>query len=343
MEIDYGKILEQNEVFIPEGVRNEERARKGDVGFCAYVPMRGPGWVYKFNTDKKGQLSRGDLGRDIVNLFLIFILLYIAIATILQVSGFNTKQLLTTLIIIAFLVNFSLVITRLIVDAANVLTVGFYNSFEKDASGKISISNTFRNALDSEKLIDQQKALDPKTAVMPSLTRLLSMLLGTAVMLIAGFIFLIFGILFIIRAVVLIILMILSPLAFAARILPSTQKHSSTWWHELFSQAFFAPAAMFMLWVSAQVAAGVQNSTFKQTAFGTNNKDIMSMMITQDWNGIAVFMLQFVIIIILLFASLVVAKKMGAAGAEAVQKGVTKGLRKAQGYAGRSDRLYERK
>ncbi len=66
------------------------------------------------------------LGRDIVNIFLIFILLYIAIATILQLSGYGAKQLLTTLIVIAFLVNFSLVITKLIIDASNILPLEFY-------------------------------------------------------------------------------------------------------------------------------------------------------------------------------------------------------------------------
>ena len=46
------------------------------------------------------------LARDIVNIFLIFILLYIAIATILQVSGYGAKELLAMLIVIAFLSEF---------------------------------------------------------------------------------------------------------------------------------------------------------------------------------------------------------------------------------------------
>ncbi len=92
------------------------------------------------------------LCRDIVNLFLIFILLYIAIATILQVSGYGAKELLVSLIVIAFLVNFSLVITKLVVDASNILAVEFYNSLAAGSSSSttVNVADSFIEGLNIE-------------------------------------------------------------------------------------------------------------------------------------------------------------------------------------------------
>src|SRR3989344_684841 len=63
--------------------------------------------------------------RDVANIFFIFILLIIAIATILRLESYGAKQLLPKLIILALLINFSLVIATTIVDASNVLALTF--------------------------------------------------------------------------------------------------------------------------------------------------------------------------------------------------------------------------
>ncbi len=289
--------------------------------------------------------------RDIVNLFLIFILLFIAIAIILQVSRFGSKELLITLIIVAFLVNFSLVITRLVIDASNVLAVEFYKAFPTktgtDGKTTTTISLAFRNAFNLQTVVDSNlqnfanapggsgnATTDAKNAY---LTLFLTYTLGSLVCFIAAFIFIIIAILFFIRMVVLLILMVLAPLAFAAHVLPSTKSHSSKWWDSLFSQAFFAPAALFMLWLSAKMAG----SGFIQDTLNVGNKGLSNMLVSAaakglDWDNIAKFSLQFVIIAIMLLASLVIAKQMGAAGANSVINAGTKAARKVQGYAGRA-------
>jgi hypothetical protein len=66
-----------------------------------------------------------EITRDIANIFFIFILLIIAIATILRLESYGAKQLLAKLIIVALLVNFSLVIAFAVVDAANILALTF--------------------------------------------------------------------------------------------------------------------------------------------------------------------------------------------------------------------------
>ncbi len=62
--IDYEEILKGGEVFVPKEVR------EGNTSFfCAYVPMRGPGWVYKITTGKDGKLSRGSLGQNVFGVY----------------------------------------------------------------------------------------------------------------------------------------------------------------------------------------------------------------------------------------------------------------------------------
>ncbi len=173
---------------------------------------------------------------------------------------------------------------------------------------------------------------------------LLAVSFGCIILAIAGFIFLVAGILFVIRMVVLMILMVFAPLAFGAYVLPSTKKHFTKWLHTLFEQSFFAPAMLFMLWFTATVI----NSGFIKKALnpaGTNSA--LSYAAEFDWVGSKsppraygniAFILNFVIIIIFLIASLIVAKQMGAMGADSAQKGLSKIGKKAQGYAGKVGR-----
>lgn len=278
------------------------------------------------------------VARDIVNLLLIFILLYIAISTILQVAGYGAKELLLTLIIIAFLVNFSLVITKLIIDASNVLAVSFYNTFPKGTDGGVKISEVFKTALGLEKIAIAEDAIKKADGGI----LFLATIFGAAVALIAGFIFLVFAALFFIRMVVLMILMILAPLAFAAHVLPSTQQHASKWWSSLFNQSFFAPAALFMLYLAARIAS----SGFIENSLGINIKlssdkgiaDILKSFSTKgdpNKGDLVIFAVQYLIIAIVLCASLVIAKQMGAMGAQTAIAGGKKMGKKLQGYAGR--------
>jgi hypothetical protein len=316
------------------------RVGGGILDFGISFSISGP----LFRNLAKGEaVNKGwQVSRDIVNLFLIFILLYIAIATILQISGYGAKELLATLIIIAFLVNFSLVITRLIIDASNVLTTGFYSQFNKNDKGEVSVSLTFARAFDFEKIVSETEGIETaKSPVLP-IVRLLSYLFGTVIMVIAGFIFAIFGALFLIRMVVLLLLMILAPLAFAGHILPSTKKLASKWWDTLFSQAFFAPIALFLLWFSAYLA--IANRDTIKGLFDIGDKGISDMvamaMRNKSSTPIIGYFVGYIFVAFFLCASLVMAKSMGAVGAEVVQKGFLKAGKKVQGYAGRIGRRY---
>jgi len=64
--------------------------------------------------------------RDVANMAFIFVLLYIAIATILNLGDY--KKLLVNLVIVALVINFSAFFTKIIIDASNIVALGFYNA-----------------------------------------------------------------------------------------------------------------------------------------------------------------------------------------------------------------------
>lgn len=76
--------------------------------------------------------------RDLSNIFFILILLYVGIKTVLNMGGHETKSMITSVIIMALLINFSLFFTRIVIDSSNILALIFYNQLDvryKDANG----------------------------------------------------------------------------------------------------------------------------------------------------------------------------------------------------------------
>mgnify|MGYP003532565324 FL=1 len=65
--------------------------------------------------------------RDLSNIFFILILLYVAIKTVLNMGGHETKSMITSVIIMAVLINFSLFFTKIVIDSSNILALIFYN------------------------------------------------------------------------------------------------------------------------------------------------------------------------------------------------------------------------
>lgn len=70
------------------------------------------------------------LVRDISNIFFIVILVYVGIATVFNMSSANMKKVVANLILNALLINFSLFVTRVVIDVSNVVARVFYHSVE---------------------------------------------------------------------------------------------------------------------------------------------------------------------------------------------------------------------
>ncbi len=201
----------------------------------------------------------------LTNLFFILIFVGIALAFILKTETFGMKKALPNLIIIALLINFSLVFVGMITDIGdifrNALLSSFGNNFVSLATEPLnqsawSVFGWFM-AIPVGYLIT---ALIPyaNVAGLAIIAVLFLTDISTGGMLLkglflivlnfvtGGIFFLYFG-LFLVRIVIIWILAISAPLALFAYILPATKKYFSQWLHYLISWTFMGIAAIFLI------------------------------------------------------------------------------------------------
>jgi len=158
--------------------------------------------------------------RDLANIFFIFLILYIAIATILRLDNVNTKKLLVQLVIVALLLNFSLFFTKVLIDASNILAIRFHQVIA-DAGGGNGIAGAFMQKLGMQSFADPVGAAKFISEINGPINILLVGILSSVLFLVVAFVFGAMAIMLIARFIILIFLMILSPLAFISMALPN--------------------------------------------------------------------------------------------------------------------------
>ncbi|MFH0846346.1 MAG: hypothetical protein V1851_03055 [Patescibacteria group bacterium] len=274
-----------------------------------------------------GEIGMVNIGwtifRDLSNMLFIFILLFASIGTILGLSSFNFKNLIKDIILIALLINFSLFATGLVIDASNILALGFYNKLiintGSQENGAIientewdrGISTIFAKALNIKSIYDIKniKVTDTEKGKINDTNIFTIGLLGSIFLLVTAFIFFAAGVLFLKRTIILIMLMMVSPLAFMAMALPQTKKFFGQWQSMLLSEAFFAPIYLMIIYI---VARGITSESFRATLSGAGNGDFANAFI----GGPIVVIINFFLITGIMVAALVSASNMGASGAK---------------------------
>ncbi len=259
--------------------------------------------------------------RDLANMFFIFILIYEAIRTILGISGVSAKKVLTNVIIVALLLNFSLFFTKIMIDASNIVTLGFYNKVTEMSGGNnttvgehIGLAGPFLAKMGLTGLFSIDSVVAGSNGVLAGgnlKTIGINALLASTFLFITGMVFWAANIMFISRFVTLVFLMILSPIAFAGAVIPDAGM-SKKWWKGLFSNLFFAPAYMAMVWVSIVVLDGVlpKRDPTKWAQVLVANGGVVP---SEDALGL---ILSWIIVCAMIIGCLIVAKDFGAKGAD---------------------------
>lgn len=281
----------------------------------------------QYVNDNNGITTAWQAVRDIINISFIFILLYVAIGAMF--SLFSYKKVLVNVIIVALLINFSAILPKVIIDASNILALEFYD--------RIGDGETFTGAPDVTKTIvanlgltlnngddiyDKYSKNETPQLPHPNLSSLalIAGIFGKIIfLLVTAVILAVAAWMFILRTIVLIFLIVLSPAAVAAYMLPATQKYFSQWFQRLLNEAFFAPAYLFMLYIVISIVKG----TNLQSLAGGNIKT--DSLFDADVIKIT---LNFIIITVMMGAALMIARQMGASGAGTATKwaGKAKGL-----------------
>ncbi len=284
--------------------------------------------------------------RDVANIIIIAMFVFIAINMILGVKEFGEKKKVAQVLIIAVLLNFSLLFTRVIVDASNFTAMQFYNaskySFGVETTNNIGLTNEFSRKGISGQFIDlmgltslaetsnalSSAAFGSKTNNYRAANGWIALLFGlfAATLLFAAAAVLLYGCLLLVtRAVLLILLMLTSAMAFASWLIPHqfVEQGFVTWWKSLLKTAFFAPILMIFLWATLLVAKQLKPI---KGALGELAADPTAQL---DMN----VLFSYLIIIGLLFASFKAANKFSGsiAGFTATQSGLLTGARIAAG------------
>lgn len=272
--------------------------------------------------------------RDLANMVFIFVLLWIAINTILGTGGVDMRKMVARVVIVALLLNFSLFFTKLAVDASNILTIGFYNQIIqtdcRDQTGNVAnVGDAFACKLGVASFYSPEnlKTINAATgggwnAVMKNVVMAV---MGSIFFVITAFIFFAAAIMFIMRFITIIFLLILSPLAFVAMALPK-DKYSGDWVGKLIKNCLFAPAFMAMAWAVLQISDAVARDATGVTSLAAA---VIGDANGQPLPGAGAALLNYAILIALIMGCLVVANEFGAHGAE-------KALGTIKGYIGKS-------
>ncbi|HLD08845.1 MAG TPA: hypothetical protein VJB68_02215, partial [Methylophilaceae bacterium] len=137
-----------------------------------------------------------------------------------------------------------------------------------------------------------------------------------------------------IRIIALWMLMILSPFAYALRVLPATHHQAEEWWHMFIKYAFFTPVMAFFLRLTIELHSQGLKLT-AQTSFATKAADVTDIQTflsrtgaTDQVNLASTLELIIIYIIVLgfMWAGMLVAGKMGIYGADAITSMAKKGL-----------------
>ena len=258
----------------------------GVVGALIVLMGQLLGFVLSITVDpqfyQEGIVGTGfKIALQVADMFFLLIMVIIGIATIVQYENYGLKKLLTTVILVALLINFSLPISQFVIGFANDLTVFFFNSAFKGNLSKIGdlLVNQLSLAgfvTDTEtaksncpgflasflvspgfaigcRAIEKAWSVGSGNAILQQLQAASSIVVALIIFLIA-LIYLIIGVvLFLIRTVMLWALIILAPLAWIAGVLPHKAHFSTDWWKKFFTWAFFPFLYALFLYISLKI------------------------------------------------------------------------------------------
>lgn len=265
--------------------------------------------------------------RDMANILFIFMLLYLAIATILQLDEHGVKHGLSRLIIGAVLINFSLFFVKVPVDISNILAIEIYQKINpSSAGGNLKMGDAILSSLNFQNVYGAQTSASSwgsdtiasaqafAQTNAPTTTFIMAMIMIMVIILI----FIAVIMVFVKRLVTIMMLMIFSPLAFAGIAIPNhsiSHDIDSKFWGTLLRESFFAPVFMFIMYLGLMI---LNSEGFKVSIFGLNNGTPYSSF----FGGVISTgtIINYIVVIFIFIFALSVSEIMGVKGADGAMK-----------------------
>ncbi|MFH1890209.1 MAG: DMT family transporter, partial [Candidatus Kuenenbacteria bacterium] len=277
----------------------------GIFGFNQFVDSRAVamGWV---------------IVRDLVNIFFVIIMLLIAFGTLFNVETYQYKKLLPKLVIAAIMVNFSKMIVGVAIDIGQVVMMTFVHAFEA-----VAVPG-FVNALGIQNMLRLRDTIEAAGeagdinywSIFGAVALALIMLIIAAVVILTMVIVLLF------RIIMLWVLVIFSPFAFIASVLPTSPLQKvgffAQYWAYLSKYIIVGPILAFFLWLSFGILQQINQDTGQHAINLAREEDpadkpsyakYLASEISSPQN-----MFDYMTTIALLIGSLVITQQMGVMG-----------------------------
>ncbi|HEX3095804.1 MAG TPA: hypothetical protein VHQ20_01655, partial [Patescibacteria group bacterium] len=258
--------------------------------------------------------------RNLANIFFIVALLVVGLRILFQQSQSSTARgFIIRLIIMALLVNFSLVIAQGVVGIADTVQAQFLPKDSRviEALGaKLMVEplKAFRASVagDSAAFTAPEAELSLADTLKPIILLMLSVAAFWSFVALAGFLM--------VRLVVLWILYLTSPIAYVGFVMEETRGYAKRWWREFIRYTTITPVLVFFLNIAALMAtvfASTNNSLFS-FGDGSTSSDIVIGSLT---------ILTHFIVLGVMFAGMKFAMSSGTYGSKAIVDFAQKGFK----------------
>jgi len=270
----------------------------------------------EFNTSGVG-VAVNDLWsivRDFFNILFIFGFIWIGFQMILNSGNSKAKQTLVYLIMAALLINFSLFISKFVVDFSNRLaTEVAVAAFPAAGGDSVEIADTFFAHLGISETLQVPDGIANDGA------EPWAFIFGSAIFyLIAAFVFAAGGVMLIIRFVALSIFMVLSPFMFLGWVFPGLHGWTSKYWKGFLGRAFYAPVYIVLLFFAGSILHNMFDDG-GSSRVEVGKRGLLSAVTNNQSNLIEVLG-PFVLSAAFMLAAVIVAGKMSADGAGGVMR-----------------------
>lgn len=266
--------------------------------------------------------------RNLSSMFIIFMLMYASIKTILGVDEGGLKKLVGNVVVAGLLINFSLFGTKALIDASNLISLQFYRAIAPEyvGNGGIgTIDSAYSKGGIANVLLQSlkiQKIYNPATAGLSNAKNQGSIFFAIVIATYGGIILMIFAtisflaaaVAFAIRTALLLLLMAFSPVYFVGMIFPEIKADISDKWKKyLTEQLMFMPVYLLLLYVALRFISDSSFMSFIQDPKGVTSGGVIGMQ------HLGVIM-QYFIAIVFINLPLIGAIKFGAIGTSFAKK-----------------------
>jgi len=221
--------------------------------------------IYDYDPATNTSTGMWKIMRDYANLGIVIAMIFMAIATILRIEKYSWKKMLPKLLLVALLINFSLVILGIFVDLSNFLSMHFLSSSTNNLLGN-TIQGVVTNVSCSIYYLNKSSFVTTMTAVS------LAIILGSI------FIFQFAGLLFYVisRIITIWVCAAISPLAFLGMAFDVEPiKKAVNMWRNSFTQAITSlPILSFTLYFVLSILGGKDGIVYQINAIKASGQDM---------------------------------------------------------------------